>query len=631
MKVPALVALSLLLVSAPAFAFEAGTLGDELVQVDVTQATSLLYNADNRDARPNDVTRLANDDWGMLYNRLNIQGSAGSWQLGLRLDTAWFYTSPNPVDIATRLERSRPRPLDPAASSPADYFRQRFYESGGELSNRYINWTYPAKYYVGYSTRDVELTLGDFYAQFGRGLVLSVRKLDELSSDVTLRGARATSYLDAGDARLKLTLLGGELNPLRIDDASGRVLGVTSDVTPGFLSITEAGMPRDVATDFSPVPRATYAPDRLLGAQIEAAPPGVKLGTQAVMLIRQDALNADVVRSSDIFVGSQSLELPRLGELGAAYFEAAVQSLQGADHVDPGHALYGSVSLFADPFSILIEGKHYRRFFPLSANVDLNRAREYNLVQYNAPPTTEAFYNDTQFESFNVCVSGGRVKTDFHATRDESFFAWLGHYNSWSESASNDRCEIGDDKVNRVWDAALGAELTSQGRKSRASVTLGGRHDTAGRELTRADGSATDLAYQEGYLRYDVIRHIDGPYSLQFQGWHRRRQQTLGGPVDPWWEGQHLTGVELASQLSLAMGIEYNSNELFAAASDPAPDAELPDVTFYFNGQATYRFDSASSVSLFVGQRRGSLRCVGGVCRVFPPFEGARLDATVRF
>ncbi len=620
-----------LLAPANALALDAGTLGGEPVQLDVTSASSVLYNANNRDSRPNDVTRETNDDWGLFYNRLNLQASTGKWQIGLRLDTAWFYTSPNAVDVATDLERARPRPLAPGSSAPPDYFRQRFYEAGSDLSSRYINWTYPAKYYIGYTSRDVELTLGDFYAQFGRGLVLSVRKLDELSSDVTVRGARATSRLDLGDARLKLTVLAGAMNPLRIDEASGRYLGVTSDVTPSFLALTEAGMPRQVTTDFEPIARPTYAPDRVVGAQIEAGPNELRLGTQGVVLLRQDALNADTVRSADsIFVGSQSFDIPRIGDVGSAYFEAALQSLGGPTKTDPGHAFYASVNIFADPFSFLIEGKHYRRFFPLSANVDLNRASEFNLVQYNAPPTTEAFYNDTQFESFNVCVTGGRAKTDFHAGKTEDLFFWVGRYNTWSESANNDQCETSDDRLNGIWDVAVGAELSTENRKSRASVTLGGRDDRAGRELQGAAGDSTEIAYQEAYLRYDAIQWIDGPYSLQFQGWHRRRRQTLGGPADAWWEGQQLTGFEWAPHLSFAFGVEYNSNELFAAADTPAP-GDLPDLTLYFNGQATYRIDSASSLSLFVGQRRGSLRCVGGVCRVFPPFEGARLDATLRF
>ena len=99
------------------------------------------------------------------------------------------------------------------------------FEAGTELSNRYINWLYPAKYYVAYGSRSVELTLGDSYAEFGRGFVLSVRKQDELASDTTIRGLRATTRLTSGELKLRLSAVAGSLNPLRIDESSGRYLG----------------------------------------------------------------------------------------------------------------------------------------------------------------------------------------------------------------------------------------------------------------------------------------------------------------------------------------------------------------------------------------------------------------------
>ena len=49
------------------------------------------------------------------------------------------------------------------------------------------------------------------------------------------------------------------------------------------------------------------------------------------------------------------------------------------------------------------------------------------------------------------------------------------------------------------------------------------------------------------------------------------------------------------------------------------------------NGIFAYAINSSSNISLFAGQRRGGLRCVSGVCRVYPPVEGVRLDVTVRF
>ncbi len=625
------IGLALCLSAHAAGAIEPGKIGDDEVRIDITDASSLIYNFDNRDDKPHDVSTRANDEWGMWYNRLNVQAAWGKWTAGVRIDNAWFYRSPYPEGVA--LELLEDRPNEPGALPRPVYFQQTFQAAGEELSTRYINWVYPAKYYVGYTTRDVELTAGDFYAQLGRGLVLSVRKLDELSSDTTVRGGRATARIRAGDFRLRLTALGGSMNPLRIDEASGRYLGVDDSVTPGFVEVTEAGMPRAVETDFLEQ-TPTYAPDRLAAGQFELATDDFKLGTQASLLDRQRPLNNDLVRSSDIVTASQSVELPDFDGHGAGYLEVAVQKLsrsggaaelEDREPIDAGYAVYTSVSLIEMPFTLLVEGKHYRRFFPLSGNVNVLRAREFSLVQYSAPPTTEAFWVDTEFEGFNTCVTGGRAKADVHVGKDESLFAWVGHYWTWAESVSNERCATGtdedgdgaDDNLNRVWDLATGLEITSQKKKSRHNALVGMRIDETDREIIDDQGGQTNVFYQEVYARYDLIRHIAGPFSVQLQGWHRRRYQTLGGPDDGWYEGQHLTGVEWAPHLSTAFGVEYDTNP------------QTPDL--YFNGNVAWRFTSDTSVALFVGQRRGALRCVGGVCRVFPPFEGARLDATVRF
>ena len=643
----------------PAHALEPGEVAGEPLRLDITNASSLLVNLDNRDTQPNQVNTLANDHWSMWYNRLNVQLNWGKWRAGSRLDTAVFgprsagkqlLTTPDPTQIGLDLVKLR-EPL-PGAEPDSVYFRRKVQEAGVELSNRYINWIYPAKYYLGYSSRDVEVTGGDFYAQLGRGLVLSVRKSDELASDTTVRGVRVTGKIRSGDLRLTLTGLGGTMNPLRIDESSGRYLGVDSSVSPGLVRVTEAGMPRAIETDFVPgaescaqMATCTYAPDQLVGGQVEARIKKLKLGTQATVMMRQDAdptdafftpMTDDPVRAAKtLLTASQFLDLPDLGGKGSAYVEVALQSLdhdeaRGARSLS-GHAVYGSLSLVEKPVALLLEGKHYRRFFPLQANVKLARARELSLVQYSAPPTTVAFWTDTEYEGFNTCVTGGRAKGDLHLGRDESIFAWVGRYHTWAESVSNTECVIDDANLNRVWDLATGAELVSQERKSRANLTVGFRLDETDREIqdvgscvdpltggaTTCVRGTTQVYYQEAYLRYDVIRWLSGPFSLQLQGWHRRRRQTLGAADDPWLEGQHLTGVEWSPHFSAALGVEYDTNP------------QTPDM--YYNGQLAYRPSTDSSISLFVGQRRGALRCVAGVCRVFPPFEGGRLDATFRF
>jgi hypothetical protein len=618
--------LALILVTGDSAAWEPGKIGQDPVLVQVTEASSLLYNVDNRDFRPNQVAGLANDHWGLWYNRFNAQASTGPWQLSLRLDTGWFMVSPNPTQIALDLTQSRP----PGSSQPApDYFRAKVNEAGVELSNRYINWTYPAKYALAYSTSDFEATLGDAYTTFGRGLVLSVRKVDELASDVTVRGARITGRLRLGSTKIRVTAVAGVMNPLRLDEASGRYLGVDASSRRGLTGIAEAGMPRAVATDFVPwsdscqtFGTCAYAPDRVVGGQAEFSISDFKLATQGSLLLRQPALSGDVVRTANsIMTVSESLETPTMADAFTAYGEVALQKLthEGQDHAVPmGHAVYTSLGYARKPVSVTFEGKHYRRLFPLLANVSLTRAREFGLTGYSAPPTTEALWVDTEFGGFNTCVTGGRARSDLQIHDHDYVYAWAGHYHTFAESVANETCVVSPANRNRVWDLAAGLEMFSENRRSRANMLIGGRFDNTDAVIEdTSSGMPTTVFYREGYTRYEILRHIGGPFVLEFQGWHRLRRQTVGGPGVSWFEGQHLTGFQWAPHFATALGFEYSTNPQVAPT--------------YLNVQFVYKITPDTSLSLFVGQRRGALRCVGGVCRVYPPFEGARLDFTLRF
>jgi hypothetical protein len=596
------------------------------VALDVTESTSVIHALDNRDFRQNQVPTLANDDYGMWYNRLNLQASAGAWQLGLRLDNAWFYTSPDPTAIALELERERRR-ANGGAPDPA-YFRNKVFEAGTELSNRYINWVYPAKYYLSYGDKSVELTLGDSYAEFGRGFVLSVRKQDELASDTTIRGLRGSARLVSGGLKLRLTGVAGSLNPLRIDESSGRYLGTDDSVRPGLVSLSEAGMPRAIETDFvsdggdcTRFGTCSYAPDRVVAGQLEARTKTLVLATQASLLERQVALSSDVVRAAKrVLSASQSLELPRATPELSLYFEAALQKLEGRGGpvtIEAGHAFYGSLSLSKKPLHVSFEGKHYRRFFPLLANVSTARAREFSLLSYSAPPTTEALEVDTEFENFNTCASGGRLRADASATSSLTLLGSLAHYRTWAENAPNEACVIADRFENRVFDADAGFELDSRETGAHGRLTLGGRVDHSAEPLPTPEGDDSDLFYYEINTRYELAYPLSDTLELEIIGVHRRRYELIGGPDVPWFEGRQITSLNVGARWSFALGVEYDTSDL------------VPPT--YFNGELRYRPTPATSLGLFAGQRAGALRCVGGVCRVFPPFEGARLDAVVRF
>jgi hypothetical protein len=612
--------LSAALVSPRAFALEPGSVAGQPVLLDVNESSSVYYNFDNRDSKPSQVSTRANDDFGLVYNRLSLQATAGNVSLGVRIDNVWFYASPNATQLALDLTN------EASPQNAPGYFRSKLTDAGLELSNRFIDWVYPSKYYLTYSRPGLEATLGDASAQLGRGIVLSARKRDELGSDTTIRGARL-SLSTRGAVALKVTALGGELNPLRIDEASGRYLGVLGG-GDAFSTFSEAGMPRAIRTDFAPLtgdcptsPTCGYAPDRLLAGQIEFSGQHWKLGTQGSALFRAAPLSEDLVRSAQRMVTlSQSVELPGVLPDLSLYAELAFQHLAergAAARVDPGYGAYASASYTPKDVALTLEARHYRRLFPLSANVKFARAREFSSLSYNQVPTTELEDNDTEFERMNTCVSGARLRGDFTLQRGVRALGSLSHYLTYAESGANEACAITDQQLNRVYDAASGFALDSRDRREHLEIVLGGRLDSAERALTLADGSQSQLFYTEGYLRQQLELPLSDDFSVSLTGRQRRRAQAEGGPGVPWSEGEEVLGVEWAEHSSLGLGAEYDTR---------------PGVPHrYFNIEISHRPTPSSRVALFAGQRRGALRCVGGICRLYPPFEGVRLDVALRF
>ena len=85
--------------------------------------------------------------------------------------------------------------------------------------------------------------------------------------------------------------------------------------------------------------------------------------------------------------------------------------------------------------------------------------------------------------------------------------------------------------------------------------------------------------------------------------------------------------------MTATLGFEYTSRP------GCSRDSKEGDFCYYVSGGLQFRSAPSdgvwgqvfNSVNLFVGQRRAAIRCVSGVCRQFPPFEGAKLEVVSRF
>jgi hypothetical protein len=186
---------ALLAWSRPARALDAGDLAGRKLVLDLTDTTIVGQRFDKRG------NELPQDSgWGAWINRLDAALRWDTWTAGLRLDSALFWR--RPVDNP-----------DFGMFSAADQTRILT-----DNESRYESSLYPAKMWATYAAPGLEVTVGDAYVQFGRGLTLSMRKIDELGIDTTVRGAKVQAQKDP----FALTLVAGFGNPSRVDEATGR-------------------------------------------------------------------------------------------------------------------------------------------------------------------------------------------------------------------------------------------------------------------------------------------------------------------------------------------------------------------------------------------------------------------------
>ncbi len=580
--------------------------GDDPVRLDVTETTVVAQHFDARGGES-----PLDSGYGDWLNRLNAVLSWRQLSLGGRLDSSLYWLRPVdqniPADLATR--------------------------AAVDETSRFRDMIYPAKLWATYASPGFEVTLGDAYAQFGRGLLLSLRKIDELGIDTTVRGGRAE--WQAGP--FAATFVAGLANPNRVDEATGRALFLPlalptdtrgaqplfgSDRIVGGEIQAGRGLPVTLSTHAVSYSRcAPYAYD----AQGRIVQPGLLdpgIGSCAPSDVGQwlgslTTNTSPLLNASQITMVGQSFEMPDIAGHGQLYVEAAAQTSDRAGPYRTGNALYVSASANAGAVTETLEIKSYRNFYAVPAAVDVTRAPEFNNVLYSSPPTTELITQDSEFGFFNACVNGGRLRTDVRASPTFLAYVTTSYFNTQTEQLAGSCDAAGrtmsngptpDGVEDYVEDVVLGEEWTFDGQRSHLFASTGVRNDQL------QDGTAF---YREGHVEYAFTKHLAGPFSIELQGRHRYRYEQDQNAGAYWNEGENYTALKIAPKWVLTQGFEYTTL------------VGLPSV--YVNGQVLYRLTSGSNVKVFVGQQREGIRCVSGVCKLFPAFEGGRVEVTVRF
>ncbi len=460
-------------------------------------------------------------------------------------------------------------------------------------SSQYGSDIRPEEMFVTYRDDTWTVTAGDDYLTIGRGLALSLRKFDEVGFATNLRGAHARYRQD----HLQFRLGAGFTNVVNVDSVEEKLVPDPNDLI--FLARLETDL-------LDPLTLGLHVVD------IERRHSDVRLALTDPLFGDGDDDRIQGRRFERTIITGLSAELALDGvgieaELGYLDNQETRQALAGdVDAGEPGLALYVGANATFGRWTLLLEGKHYDHW-RVDSSLHPDTADAQGVTQffpYVTPPSLERI---DQRVVNNTDVSGVHLRVD-HA---------------FAPSEKGNRHIL-------FWSNAFFVDAPAE-----HEWTL---HSYVGWELNAASGDR--LLLQAGYRREEapdaglagIVRlsmaHIDMDWfktlakgvDLQLHWTHEFRDKNIGADelAENYNEGTFYLSVNLPPAWSITGQVEYLTD---AATTHPT-----------FPGMfVQWKPDSASFVRLFVGRSKGGLKCSGGVCRVFPDFEGVKLETTLRF
>ncbi len=433
---------------------------------------------------------------------------------------------------------------------------------------------------------ELDLTLGDFYASFGKGLALNVVKIDALGQDTAIRGGK----LKIHHADLGLTFLAGEFNPLDVDNATGKVAPwriepiVAGEVEYRFFDTVLAG-----------AHAVLVIADH--GQCAKQSPGETVLPSCGAMRTDHHAIWGARFEAPELFGGRLSLggevDLQRTMNLGEVV--RGPDREQGglfSDARGPGLAIYTTATLQLGEVTLLGELKHYDDF---QLKAPEGTGEPYQLL-YHQPPTLERVRAEL---TDNRTVTGGRLRIDYSLSDDLLLFANYGFFDS----------RFGGE--HQVHDPFAGFEWTWQEGDGHLNLTSGARYET--------DRAAGELSRLDVHVELDVEQALFSTHAVKVAAFYQHRRKRLG-ILQEWNELDTVLEYKWSPHLAAAFTVELQSDSTTAWQNE-----------VYLGGSVRYFLDPSSFVGVRVGQNRGGLKCLNGTCRIFPPFAGAQVFATARW
>jgi len=554
--------------------------GDNPIELDFTEDAAFDYHFAHGNGNIAGPATLPNGNVNFNYdptsdnyldwiNRFETQFSMGSWHADLRFDSALFANAPQVSDVSSKL---------------GTYL-------AGLLQNRYVNNFELEKVSASYTSAHLDATVGDFYLSYGRGLVVSLRKIDALGVDTTLFGGTVTARTNGFSANLA----GGVTNTTNTDPSTGEVAPDPNDpIVAGRLEyrlkqLFAVGVDGAILWQNRNVLDLTYyQPGQTSLKQYPISLLGFGSVTAATSLPPRTVTQNY----------SATFELPNLWNHGSAYAELVHQFQQDNPTIQTqGNGLYAGVNLYEGDFTLQAEFKDYSYFeaptFSSLSPVAFTAFSQQDV--YNNPPNLEEIWQE---ETTTDNTYGPRLRLDWQVSEHfKPYLAFL--YFVDKESAYN------------IYTGSSGLDANWQQHRSHLAFSGGYRREVFNDQSASTGG----LHAAEFWLQYDLIQVLTNRYALELDGLHRTHLDQ--GPL-LWDQGYAYLSLR-HSRFSASVGIEYYTY----ATNEYQP--------WYPNASGSYNINRNLLVRAFVGGREAGLRCINGICRNYPGFNGGTLEIVAKY
>jgi len=416
----------------------------------------------------------------------------------------------------------------------------------------------------------------DQHLQLGRGIVLSLKPVDAAGVDVALRGGQ----VHVAGAGHQAALFAGWTNPVNFDAIVHRFVEDTNDlVAGGQYSVRPDGLPEL----------------GLLAAVVRVVPDEGEGGLR-----------------STTYNGGVFIDGPGLTEWLDVYLELDGQAVKrGEAELDRNLGAYLGADLMLGETLMLVEGLYLDTY---AVRGSKNSATK-EPYAYNRPPTLERF--DQEVFDYEH-VQGGRVRAERPLGDPDT----VGHANAMFRRQSPGESEV------RQYHAYTGMEMQVPAR-----LALSGGYRLERIRSSSPEGGPLNPEFEPfktmAHGEFDYYLSLSGPHQLHLNGEVQFRTQP--GDLTP----EEIARKVQAPQLDHWRGtvlLGYEWGALLTVTADLGVDTQNQNNRNYFAaGIVTTRPVNWFDARLLVGTQRGGIRCIGGICRDFPSFAGARTELVARF